>query len=110
MNHEYGVYSREFKRFFKYDFVSLPLKIAIEFHGDHYHGTPKLYRPFDKLKGRGQGAKTAAEAWHKDSIKEKAMLDERGFDLITVWEYDYRNDGEEVLKNVYEYIKRIRHI
>lgn len=110
LNNEYGLYSHEFNSFYKYDFVSTYLKIAIEFHGDHYHGNPRYYRPDDILKGRGQSKKTASEAWIVDQQKEKALMDERGFDLITIWEYDYRNDNLKTIKDIYEYVKKIRQI
>lgn len=102
LNGEYGVYSREYKRYFKYDFVSIDLKIAIEFNGDHYHGNPILYKPDDQLKGWGQ-KNTAKTAWELDRIKKKVLKDERDFEVITIWESDYMSNPDEVYKKVYQY-------
>lgn len=106
LNGEYGVYSREFKRYFKYDFVSVDLKIAIEFNGDHYHGNPILYKPNDYLKGWGQTNTTAKTVWELDRNKIKALKDERGYEVITVWESDYKSNPHKVYRRIYEYVTR----
>lgn len=105
LNGEYGVYSREYKRYFKYDFVSIDLKIAIEFNGDHYHGNPSLYKPDDQLKGWGQ-KNTAKTVWELDRIKKLVLKDERDFEVITIWESDYMSNPDETCKKVYQYVTK----
>lgn len=101
-NGEYGVWSYSHNRFFKYDFVNTELKIAIEFHGDHYHGNPKIYAPDEFLRGRGMRKVSAKEAWVRDSIKLKALEEERGIETIVVWESDFDSDPETIIRKIYE--------
>jgi hypothetical protein len=101
---EYGIYSQIFKKFFKYDFVSLDLKLAIEFHGDHYHGNPKIYGPNDFLRGRGQTNIKAKEKWICDDIKINALLEERKIHTIVVWEKEYIENNENVIRRIGEYV------
>ena len=53
-NKEYGLYDDKYKKYRKYDFVCLHYNICIEFNGDDYHGNPNIYKPGDRLKGRGR--------------------------------------------------------
>ena len=110
LNNEYGVYSSIEKRFFKYDFVCVDHNLCIEFHGDHYHGNPKIYRPDDLLRGKGQSRTTAKEAWNKDQIKQNVIYNERKYDTIVVWESDYKQDPIKVLKNIKNEIRKNRSI
>jgi hypothetical protein len=105
LNNEYGVYSKTHKRFFKYDFVCIEHKLCIEFHGDHYHGNPKIYRPDDILKGRGQAGITAKKAWEKDKIKQNVIYIERGYDTIVVWESDYRTNPIQIFQKIQNAIR-----
>ena len=102
-----GVSSKEFciwnERVMLYDFVvTEPYKKAIEFNGDFWHANPKFYKETDILKHRG-GTKTAAEIWQKDRIKIDA-LKARGFDVKIVWENEYMNDRESVIRECIEWI------
>lgn len=99
-NNEYGIYSKVHDRFFKYDFVCIEKKLCIEFHGDHYHGNPKIYKPDEMLKGRGQAGITAKHAWERDEIKKNVIYNERGFDTIIVWESDYNNNKKQILERL----------
>lgn len=102
-NNEYGIWSYSQKRYYKYDFVDLKLKIAIEFNGDHYHGNPLIYKPEDKLFGRGVGKYTAMDMWKKDDLKIKALQEERNIDVIVIWESEFDKDPQKVLEKIYEY-------
>ena len=103
-NKEYGVFDTVLKKYYKFDFVCIELKLAIEFQGDHYHGNPKLYNPSDKLRGRGQ-QKTASEAWITDNEKKCVIERERGFDIIQIWESDYIDNPKLIIEEIINYAK-----
>lgn len=84
--------------FYKYDFCIPELKFIIEFNGDVFHGNPQLFNesdcpnPFDRTL-------TAKQIWLKD--KEKIDLAKsKGFDVMVIWERDYRNDPETTVNNI----------
>ena len=108
LNKEYIVATNQ--RCFKYDFVCTSLKLCVEFHGDHYHGNPKLYQPSDLLKGKGQSAKgiTAARAWANDTIKENQIVNHRGYRYIVVWENAWNKDKHTILDKIHNIIEEIR--
>lgn len=103
---EYCIANKE--NCFKYDFVCPKLKIIVEYDGDHYHGNPRLYKPDETLKGRGMKQTTAQESWKADEIKSQFALNNRGFDLIRVWEYDWVNENENTRKKLNEYFTNRR--
>lgn len=104
LNKEFMIYSQEFKRVFFYDFVCPKLKLCIEFHGDHYHGNPKIYTPSQYLAGRGCSKIKAKDAWEADIKKQKALMNERGFQTVTVWESDYRENPTKILQKIQNYL------
>ena len=84
--------------FYKYDFCIPELKFIIEFNGDIFHGNPQLFtesdcpNPFDKTL-------TAKQMWLND--KEKIDLAKlEGFDVMVIWERDYRNDPKIIINNI----------
>lgn len=90
-------------RFYKYDFCIPELKFIIEFNGDIFHGNPQLFNesdcpnPYDKTL-------TAKQMWLND--KEKIDLARsKGFDVMIIWERDYRENPETSIGNI---IKTIR--
>lgn len=108
LNKEYVVVTKE--HCFKYDFVCTSLKLCVEFHGDHYHGNPKLYHPSDLLKGKGQSDKgiTASIAWLNDAIKEQQIVKARGYLYIVVWETDWNKDKNIIISKINNIINEIR--
>lgn len=102
---EYVLYSRADKRVYKYDFVCYDMKICIEFHGDHYHGNPDIYKPSDTLKGRGQSKIRAIDAWSSDAKKRNALLSERNIETLEIWESDAKRDIADCFRRIDEYIK-----
>lgn len=102
---EYGVLDAENNKYFKYDFVAPYHKLCIEFHGDHYHGNPKLYRPNDFLSGKGCTKIRAKDKWILDQEKIDLLKRVRNFDTIVVWELDYRKSKENVIERILNYVK-----
>lgn len=90
-------------RFYMYDFCIPELKFIIEFNGDIFHGNPQLFNesdcpnPYDKTL-------TAKQIWLNDKEK-KDLAKSKGFDVMVIWERDYRNDPETTVNNI---IKTIR--
>lgn len=84
--------------FYKYDFCIPELKFIIEFNGDIFHGNPQLFsesdcpNPYDRTL-------TVKQMWLKD--KEKIDLAKsKGFDVMVIWERDYRNNPEIIVNDI----------
>ena len=107
-NGEYGVYDKENKAYKKYDFVSVLDNLCIEFHGDHYHGNPKLYSPTDFLKGRGQTKTKAKDIWEQDLSKTLLIEEERGYNVLVVWESEYRSNPDQIVERIEKYVRNNR--
>lgn len=84
--------------FYKYDFCIPELKFIIEFNGDVFHGNPQLFNesdcpnPFDKTI-------TAKQMWSNDKVKID-LAKSKGFDVMVIWERDYRNDPEAIVESI----------
>jgi very-short-patch-repair endonuclease len=105
LNKEFGVYDDGTDTYRKFDFVISDIKLAVEFDGDHYHGNPALYKPLDKLRGRGCTSLTATEKWDMDAHK-CALLEARGFTVLRIWESDYDNDPVSITSTIVKEIHR----
>lgn len=68
-----------------------PTNTVLEFHGDYWHGNPKLYRPeYETFTGK------KAKDLYKRTKKREAAILKAGFSLIVMWEYDFRLLGVDV--------------
>ena len=74
-----------------YDFCNN--KRIIEFNGDYWHANPEKYKSTDLIANR----QTAKDIWEKDKLKTKVAID-KGFQIMTVWESDYKKDPESVIE------------
>lgn len=110
LNKEYAVFHKKSNRIYLYDFVCSELQLCVEYHGDHYHGNPKMYTPSQFLRGRGQSKTKVHEVWQKDEMKNKAITDERNYDLLVVWESDWKNNREKIFSKIMEVINEKRSI
>lgn len=93
---------------FLYDFVCPKLNLCIEYHGDHYHGNPKLYNPDDYLKGRGCTRIRAKDKWEQDEIKANMLKNHRGYDTIVIWDSIWREDPNLILSKLHQKIITLR--
>jgi hypothetical protein len=100
---EYGLLCDD-GRYRLYDFVCPELRLVIEYHGDHYHGNPKMYNPNDVLLGKGQAETLVKNKWIEDEYKQNQIRKHRGFDTIIVWDSEYRKDKEEVIGRIIDYV------
>lgn len=85
---------------YMYDFV-FKNKI-IEFNGDFWHCNSKIYPP-DFIHPILHI--TAAEIQQKDMVKKEIAVS-KGYDYMTVWESEYLNTPETVIKKVKAFIKK----
>ena len=82
------------KGWFYYD-VRCGRKI-IEYNGDFWHANPKIYQEHELIKFPGNTMMYAYELWVRDQTRTQVARD-HGFDLLTVWESDFRSNKEEIL-------------
>ena len=99
--------SREFNvwrngEYFKYDFVQSALKKAIEYNGSPFHPQPEqldtevgwcLFRP----------NRTVKEARDYEFRKTEALR-ERGFDTMTVWDYEFKHSPDLTVQRCLNFI------
>lgn len=83
---------------FAYDFT-YNHKI-IEFNGDYWHCNPKLYSKdfFNKSMNM-----SAEDIWNKDRLK-KECAEKNGYDYLVVWELEYNQDSESIIKKCKEFL------
>ena len=86
-------------RTFSYDFVCK--NKVIEFNGDYWHCNPKKYNKnyFHKYLQL-----PAFDVWGRDKMKIDA-IQEQGFDVLVIWESDYKQNREKVIQECIEFIK-----
>lgn len=72
----------------------------IEVYGDYWHCSPEKFPPeYYNV----QTKKTAKETWEKDLAKVKACI-ESGYEVMVVWENEYRRNKQETLERMKEWI------
>jgi G:T-mismatch repair DNA endonuclease (very short patch repair protein) len=73
----------------------------IEFNGTYWHCDPRKYEPDFFRKDCKLYAK---EIWEKDKNKTN-LAKENGFDVLVVWELDFKQNKEEVIKQCINFFK-----
>jgi hypothetical protein len=102
LNAEIVKYDKTNSRCYKYDYVDCTIKKVIEFNGDFWHCNPNKYKQ-DYLHMIMN--KTAKEIWEKDEIKKNLMIND-GYEVLVIWEGDYRKSPELVLEQCIEFLKK----
>jgi len=103
-NKEYFI-SKKDTGFFIYDFVDLNRKKIIEFNGDLYHANPEIFEENDYPHPYyGKNGPSALETWNKDVVKLNVAR-EKGFDILIVWDSEYRKDKKETIKKCLNFLK-----
>ena len=74
----------------------------IEFQGDIYHGNPEIFNENDTPNPYKKD-KTCKNLWEYDE-KKKNIAKKNGFDVMQIWENDYRNNKEEIIKDVIKFL------
>jgi hypothetical protein len=88
--------------FFSYDFTDKNRMKIIEYNGDLYHGNPLIYEKNDRPNPFRKNI-TAEEMWQKDVEKIK-IANDAGFEVLTIWDSEYRRQKEETLKKCKNYL------
>lgn len=91
--------------FVKLDFFVKETNKVIEFYGDYWHANPLLYNSNDYVHYPQKKQILASEIWHHDkrridAIKSSELIS----DVMIVWEYDYVNNKDEIIKNCIKFI------
>lgn len=102
-NKEYSVYDKNNQRIYFYDFVDVKSKKCIEFNGDHFHGNPELYKE-DECPNPFKKDLTCREIWEHDYNKNRCIEAERDFEVLVVWEKDYRENPENIIQKCREFL------
>ena len=99
-NREYSIRKNNVN--YIYDFTDLEKRKIIEFQGDIYHGNPEFFKENDYPNPYHKN-KTAKNLRDYDKLK-KEVAKEENFDVLTIWENDYRKNKKEVLENCIKFL------
>lgn len=97
INEKY-IFNDELHKGYLFDFC-LNNKL-IEFNGDYWHANPNFYGPLSFIKAKNKKAK---DIWEYDKIKIQTA-ENQGYKVLTIWEYDYKNDKEKTLKKCIDFL------
>lgn len=105
-NDEWWIYDSDRKKYFFYDFAIIKSnnKKIIEFNGDFWHANPSIYTENWKHKVLNT---TAKDLWKKDEYKHN-LAKENGFDILIIWEKEWRDNKEDVIKRSINFINNIK--
>jgi hypothetical protein len=103
-NKEFCKYNKALSKPVFFDYVIPGLKLCIEYNGDIFHANPKLFKADDCPNPWFKNL-TAKEIWKNDFLKQQVLIQE-GYSIITVWDSEYRDDPEQVERNIISLIKR----
>ena len=69
----------------KVDGFSFENNLVFEFHGDFWHGNPKIYNMNET---NNVSKKTFGELYNKTCMRDLKII-EKGYNLISIWEHDW---------------------
>lgn len=69
---------------------------AYEFHGDMWHGNPKIYSREEKCHPHFEGIEGTAGYLYDKTIEREQAIRDLGFNLVTIWENDWKNSNHVV--------------
>ena len=74
-----------------------------EFHGDFWHGNPKLYNQISINKRNG---KTYGELY-QNTLEREQQIKDFGYNLVVMWEHDWNkiNKSIRVLQRKFKYLR-----
>ena len=86
---EFKIYDFAFKCSYYCDgyFEKDNKKYVIEFHGDYFHGNPKIYKPDSICKLRHM----RFDELYKKTMERMYRIKALGYEVIYIWEYDFQN-------------------
>lgn len=71
-------------------------------YGDYWHCNPSIY-PSNFYNKTVQ--KTAEDIWKKDNAKY-SFAKENGYDVLVIWEKDYKQNPEKIIKECLNYLRQ----
>lgn len=74
-------------------------KKIIEFYGDYWHGNPKIYSNDALIR-----KKKIIDVWQHDAQKVKDLI-ENGYEVLIIWENEYKNFPKEILQKCKDFIQ-----
>lgn len=98
-NYEYVIFN---KRNYVYDFTDIKNKKIIEFQGDIYHANPKIFTNENYI--NPYNIDLTMEYIHEKDLIKKKVAENEGFEVEYVWEYDYRNNKEEIINKCKKFL------
>lgn len=66
-----------------------------EFYGDYWHGNPNRFNPEDENKH----LKIQFKKLYEETINRENLIKSHGYNLITIWEYEFKQQIISQLKN-----------
>ena len=105
LNQEFGKWSNELDTYVKYDFTINQIKLIVEFNGDYWHANPKKYQANDNIRFPFGETKSAKTIWDYDDLKLQTVK-KLGYDVIVIWESDYRNNPTEITEQLLHTIQQ----
>ena len=87
-----------------YDFTDTKNKKIIEFNGDLFHANPNIFKSYDKPNPFNNNL-TSEIIWDKDNKKINTAKN-NGFDVLIIWESDYKKDEKKIIKECLEFLKK----
>ena len=88
------------KKLFKFDGFCKETNTVYEFMGDFFHGNPKLYNQNDI---NPLSKKTFGELYN-ETLKRLELIKNKGFNIITIWESDYKNKWKLKINIYFHYL------
>jgi len=78
-----------------YPDIRIDKDIIIEFYGDYWHANPQTYKNNDIVHHK----LIAKQIWDNDKERIKILKD-NGFNVFIVWQNEYQNNKNKVIKNI----------
>jgi uncharacterized protein YaeQ len=92
------------KKWFAYDYVDMIRKKCIEFNGDFWHCNPEVFNSDDIHRVKN---KKASDIWKIDEDKINSIKN-IGYDILVIWESEYRKNPKEVLEKCINFLNNER--
>ena len=77
----------------------------IEFYGDYYHGNPKMFKEGTIVASRYKKNKIE-NIWKYDEQRIN-NIKELGYDILIIWEQDYKRNKKEIKNKCLKWIKNL---
>lgn len=85
-----------------FSYIDASCKLAIEYNGDLWHANPNIYK-FDDHPNFENKSITSQDIWNKDKDRLE-FLKSKGYKVMVVWEQDYHNNRDKVIKECVDFI------